>query len=69
MYPNAKQPRKARIVKNIHSQGAREGLDAVLSTRPSAWSLYLEAPLASATFMEEVEDLPVQERRVHQHKS
>jgi len=37
----------------------------VLSPRPFDWTSYLaEAPLASATFMEEVEDLPVQEREV-----
>lgn len=41
----------------------KEGSDVVLSPRPSDWSSYLtEAPVASATFMEEVEDLPVQER-------
>ena len=41
----------------------REGSDVVLSPRPSDWSSYFaEAPLASATFMDEVEDLPVQER-------
>jgi antitoxin VapB len=41
----------------------REGSDVVLSPRPSDWSSYLaEAPVASATFMEDVEDLPVQER-------
>jgi antitoxin VapB len=41
----------------------REGSDVVLSPRPSDWSSYLtEAPVASASFMEDVEDLPVQER-------
>ena len=42
----------------------KEGSDVVLSPRPSEWSSYLaEAPLASASFMEDVEDLPVQERK------
>ena len=41
----------------------KEGSDVVLSPRPSDWSLYLaEAPVASSSFMEGVEDLPVQER-------
>lgn len=40
------------------------GSDIVLSPRPSDWSSYLaEAPVASAAFMEDVEDLPVQERK------
>jgi len=39
------------------------GKDVVLSPRPLDWSSYLaEAPVASADFMEGVEDLPVQER-------
>jgi len=42
----------------------KEGSDVILSPRPSDWSSYLtEAPVASATFMEDVEDLPVQERK------
>jgi len=41
----------------------KEGSDVVLSPRPSDWSSYLsEAPTASASFMEGVEDLPAQER-------
>ena len=41
----------------------KEGRDIILSPRPSDWSSYLaEAPVASQTFMEGVEDLPVQER-------
>jgi antitoxin VapB len=41
----------------------KEGSDVVLSPRRSDWSSYLaEAPVASAAFMEDVEDLPVQER-------
>jgi antitoxin VapB len=41
----------------------KEGSDVVLSPRPSEWSSYLaEAPTASSTYMESVEDLPVQER-------
>ena len=42
----------------------KEGSDVVLSPRPADWSSYLaEAPLASADFMEGIEDLPVQERK------
>ncbi|MGC2059162.1 MAG: type II toxin-antitoxin system VapB family antitoxin [Candidatus Sulfotelmatobacter sp.] len=41
----------------------KEGEDLVLSPRPSDWSSYLaDAPVASSSFMENVEDLPVQER-------
>ena len=41
----------------------KEGSDVILSPRPSDWSSYLaEDPVASANFMEGVEDLPVQER-------
>ncbi len=41
----------------------KEGSDVVLSPRPFDWSSYIaEGPVASATFMEGVEDLPVQER-------
>lgn len=43
----------------------REGSDVVLSPRPFGWSAYLaDAPAASASYMDEVEDLPVQEREV-----
>ncbi len=42
----------------------KEGSDVVLSPRPSDWSSYLEdGPVASATFMEGVDDLPPQERK------
>jgi hypothetical protein len=58
-----------KTVKNNRGQAAREGREAVLSSRLSHWSLYLaEAPPASATFMDEVADLPVQERNVHPRK-
>lgn len=41
----------------------KEGSDVVLSPRPTDWSSYLaNAPIASPTFMGNVEDLPVQER-------
>lgn len=41
----------------------KEGTDVVLSPRPADWSSYLaDAPIASASFMEGIEDLPVQER-------
>ena len=39
------------------------GEDVILSPRPRDWGTYLEsAPAASAGFMDDVEDLPVQER-------
>jgi antitoxin VapB len=41
----------------------REGSEVVLSPRPFDWTSYLaEGPVASAGFMEGIEDLPVQER-------
>lgn len=41
----------------------RVGSDVILSPRPRDWRPYLEqAPVASDTFMNGVEDLPVQER-------
>jgi antitoxin VapB len=41
----------------------KEGTDVILSPRPADWSSYLaEGPIASATFMDGIEDLPVQER-------
>ena len=41
----------------------REGSDVILSPRPLDWSAYsAEGPVASDSFMEGVEDLPVQER-------
>jgi antitoxin VapB len=41
----------------------REGSEVVLSPRPFDWTSYVaEGPVASATFMDDVEDLPVQER-------
>ena len=42
----------------------KEGTDVVLSPHPSDWSSYLaEAPVASPSFMENVENLRVQERK------
>jgi antitoxin VapB len=42
----------------------KEGSDVVLSPRPSDWSSYLaEGPVASASFMDGIEDLPPQERK------
>jgi antitoxin VapB len=42
----------------------KEGEELVLSPRPSDWSSYLaDAPVASASFMEGIEDLPIQERK------
>jgi antitoxin VapB len=41
----------------------REGEDVILSPRPRNWIDYLESgPVASDAFMQDVEDLPVQER-------
>lgn len=41
----------------------KEGQDVVLSPRPFEWSSYLtEAPTASESYMEGVEELPVQDR-------
>ncbi len=41
----------------------KEGSEVVLSPRPFDWTPYLaEAPVASAGFMDAVEDLPAQER-------
>jgi antitoxin VapB len=41
----------------------KEGNDVVLSPRPFDWTPYLaEGPVASGSFMDDVEDLPVQER-------
>jgi antitoxin VapB len=41
----------------------KEGEDVILSPRPMDWGLYLESgPVASDTFMTNVEDLPVQDR-------
>ena len=42
----------------------KEGNEVVLSPRPLDWSSYLrDAPVASESFMDAVEDLPVQERK------
>jgi antitoxin VapB len=39
------------------------GEDVILSPRPMDWSSYLATgPVASAEFMEDIEDLPVQKR-------
>lgn len=41
----------------------RQGDEVVLSPRPENWSDYLASgPVASESFMEGIEDLPVQER-------
>jgi antitoxin VapB len=41
----------------------KEGSDIVLSPRPLDWSSYFaNSPVASPSYMEGVEDLPVQER-------
>ena len=41
----------------------KEGDEVILSPRPRDWKAYLESsPVASDSFMNEVEDLPVQKR-------
>jgi antitoxin VapB len=41
----------------------KEGNDVVLSPHPFDWAAYLaEGPVASDSFMDGIEDLPVQER-------
>lgn len=41
----------------------KQGDEVVLSPRPENWSEYLASgPVASESFMEGIEDLPVQER-------
>jgi antitoxin VapB len=41
----------------------KKGSDVVLSPRPSDWSSYLaEGPVASASFMDGIEDPPPEER-------
>jgi len=43
----------------------RQGDDVILSARPADWSAYLASgPVASGEFLEDVEDLPVQERKL-----
>jgi antitoxin VapB len=42
----------------------KEGNDVILSPKPADWSAYLtNGPVASESFMEGIEDLPVQERQ------
>lgn len=42
----------------------KEGDDVILSPRPQSWADYLDhGPKASPDFMDNVEDLPVQERQ------
>jgi antitoxin VapB len=41
----------------------KDGADVILSPRPSDWSAYLaNGAVASESFMNDIEDLPVQER-------
>lgn len=41
----------------------KSGDDVILSPRPKDWSTLLEGPTASEEFMDNVEKLPVQERK------
>jgi antitoxin VapB len=70
--------RTAKIFMNNRSQAVRiprefqfstqevyirkEGENLILSPRPTDWSAFIAGPPASPEFMENVEDLPVQER-------
>jgi antitoxin VapB len=70
--------RTAKIFMNNRSQAVRiprefqfstpevyirkEGENVILSPRPADWSAFLAGPPASPDFMEDYEDLPVQER-------
>jgi antitoxin VapB len=43
----------------------KQGDDVILSARPEDWANYVSTgPKASDQFMEEIEDLPVQERNL-----
>jgi len=43
----------------------KDGEDVILSARPENWSSYLTSgPVASPEFMDDVDDLPVQEREI-----
>ncbi len=43
----------------------RQGEEVILSARPTDWSAYLASgPVASREFMDEVDELPAQEREV-----
>jgi antitoxin VapB len=43
----------------------REGDRVVLSPKPQSWADYLaQGPRATADFMEDIEDLPVDDRRI-----
>ena len=71
--------RTAKIFMNNRSQAVRlpkefqfntsevfirkHGDEVILSPRPSDWSELLSGPFASEEYMENVEDLPVQERK------
>ena len=71
-------PKTAKVFMNNRSQAVRlpkefqfdttevfirkVGDEVILSPRPSDWSELAARPFASPTFMEGVEDLPVQER-------
>jgi antitoxin VapB len=66
--------RRARVFMNNRSQAEfqfstdevfirKEGEEVIRSPRPADWGAYLDSgPTASDAFMENVEDLPVQER-------
>jgi antitoxin VapB len=57
-----------RLPKDFHFSTSevfirKDGQDVILSPRPHDWLAYLEnGPVASDTFMDDVEDLPLQER-------
>ena len=63
-----------RLPKDFHFQSRevfirKEGNDVILSPRPEDWSDYLrEGPVASQDFMENVEKLPVKERKFQERR-
>jgi antitoxin VapB len=47
----------------------KEGAEIILSPRPTDWTTYLtDTPPASDSFMENIDDLPVQEREEEREK-
>jgi antitoxin VapB len=47
----------------------KEGAEIILSPRPTDWTTYMtDTPPASDSFMENIDDLPVQEREEEREK-
>jgi antitoxin VapB len=48
----------------------KQGAEVILSPRPEDWSSYLiSGPVASEEFMEQIEDLPAQDRHLRRIRS